>query len=203
MLRKLTALSAALVITGGLLVSTPASAAVKVTNGVSCTKAGATTKTSAGSYKCAKNPLVKNAKLTWLLLSCIKMATSAVAMEKSSATTLASFKAQIPAIELGIAKDTAYRAEVQTKFDGVSERLVLARAKLDAATTKADKAELTKAVLSWSDAKLNYTRMLRTIDASLENLRSSLATATNKPAEFAASVAEARDTAKLICTKGI
>lgn len=203
MLRKITALSAALVITGGLLVSAPANAAVKVTNGVSCTKAGATTKTSAGTYKCAKNPLVKNAKLTWLLVTCINLATSAVKMEASSAATLAKFKAQIPVIQLGITSETARKAEVQAKLDAVNARLVLAQAKLDAATTLADKTVLTKAVLSWSAAVTAYKSVIRGIDATLKKLNTSLTTASKKPAEFAANIKEAKSTATLICTKGL
>ena len=203
MLRKLTALSSALVIIGGLLVSTPASGAVKVTNGVSCTKAGATTKTSTGTYKCAKNPLVTNAKLTWLLVSCINLATAAINMEKSSKTTLANFQAQVPVIELGIANEMTNRAEVQAKLDAVNTRLVLAQAKLDAATTLADKTVLTKAVLSWSAAVRAYTSKIRGIDSTIKTLQASLATASKKPAEFAANIKEAKSTATLICTKGL
>lgn len=51
MLRKIASLSVALVVAGGILVAAPAEAAAKISNGVACTKSGATTKTSGGTYK--------------------------------------------------------------------------------------------------------------------------------------------------------
>ena len=75
MFRKIASISVALVVAGGVMVAAPADAAVKISNGVACTKSGATTKTSGGTYRCAKNPLVTNSKLTWLSIDCITAAT--------------------------------------------------------------------------------------------------------------------------------
>lgn len=60
----------------GVVTAVPASAAAKISNGVPCSKSGATSKTSNGTYKCAKNPTVKNSKLTWLSTDCITTANS-------------------------------------------------------------------------------------------------------------------------------
>ena len=88
MVRKvaIAVLSAAL-ISGGLNVS-PAAAA-KISNGVACSKAGATTTVSGFRYRCARNTMVKNSKLTWLSTECLTAITqynAAVKARKSVGT---------------------------------------------------------------------------------------------------------------------
>ena len=202
MLRKIASISVALVVAGGVMVAVPADAAAKISNGVACTKSGATTKTSLGSYKCTKNPLVSNTKLTWLSLDCVTAANDAVKAQKSAVTTAANFKAQLPVIDLGIATETANKAEIQTKLDDANLRLTAAQAKLAAAKTDADKKLLTTAVGSWTSATRAYASKIRNIDITIKKLEAAKLAATNKPAELAANVADARESAKLICTKG-
>ena len=202
MLRKIASLSMALVVVGGVMVAVPAQAAPKISNGVACTKSGATTKTSLGTYKCAKNPLTSSTKLTWLSLDCITAANDAVKAGKSAVTTAANFKAQLPVIELGITTETANRLEVQTKLDAATLRLTAAQAKLTAAKTDADKKILTTAVASWTSATRAYASKIRNIDITIKKLEAAKLAGTNKPAELASNVANARDSAKLICTKG-
>ena len=202
MFRKIASLSVALVVAGGVMVAVPAQAAPKISNGVACTKSGATTKTSLGTYKCAKNPLTSSTKLTWLSLDCITAANDAVKAGKSAITTAANFKAQLPVIELGITTETANRLEVQTKLDAATLRLTAAQAKLTAAKTDADKKILTTAVASWTSATRAYASKIRNIDLTIKKLEAAKLAGTNKPAELASNVANARDSAKLICTKG-
>jgi hypothetical protein len=202
MFRKIASLSVALIVAGGVMVAVPADAAAKISNGVSCTKSGSTTKTSGGTYKCAKNPLVKNAKLTWLSLDCVTAATDAIKAEKSAVTTTENFKAQLPVIELGITTETANKAEIQVKLDAATLRLTAAQAKLVAAKTDADKRLLTTAVSSWTSATRAYASKIRNIDLTIKKLEAAKLAGTNKPAELAANVTNARDSAKLICTKG-
>jgi hypothetical protein len=202
MFRKVTSLSIALVVAGGVMIAVPADAAVKISNGVACKKSGQTTKTSSGTYRCAKNPLVSSKKLTWLSLDCINSATAAVASQRSAVTTAANFKAQLPVIDLGITTETANKAELQLKLDEANKRLVAAQAKLAAATTDADKKVLTTAVGSWTSATRAYASKLRNIDLTIRKLETAKLAATSKPAELAANVADARASAKLICTKG-
>ena len=202
MLRKIASLSLALVVAGGVMVAVPAQAAPKISNGVACTKSGSTTKTSLGTYKCAKNPLTSSTKLTWLSLDCITAANDAVKAGKSAVTTAANFKAQLPVIELGITTETANRLEVQTKLDAATLRLTAAQAKLTAAKTDADKKILTTAVASWTSATRAYASKIRNIDLTIKKLEAAKLAGTNKPAELASNVANARDSAKLICTKG-
>jgi len=202
MLRKIASISVALIVAGGVMVAVPADAATKISNGVACSKSGATTKTSGGTYKCAKNPLVSNTKLTWLSLDCVTAANDAVKAQKSAVTTAANFKAQLPVIDLGIATETANKAEIQLKLDEANKRLTAAQAKLTAATTDADKKILTTAVGSWTSATRAYASKIRNIDITIKKLEAAKLAATNKPAELAANVADARESAKLICTKG-
>ena len=202
MFRKIASLSVALIVAGGVMVAVPAQAAPKISNGVACTKSGATTKTSLGTYKCAKNPLTSSTKLTWLSLDCITAANDAVKAGKSAVTTAANFKAQLPVIELGITTETANRLEVQTKLDAATLRLTAAQAKLTAAKTDADKKILTTAVSSWTSATRAYASKIRNIDLTIKKLEAAKLAGTNKPAELASNVANARDSAKLICTKG-
>jgi hypothetical protein len=202
MLRKIASISVALVVAGGVMVAVPAEAAAKISNGVACTKSGATTKTSGGTYRCAKNPLVSNTKLTWLSLDCLTAANDAVKAQKDSVTTLANFKAQLPVIDLGITTETANKAEIQTKLDAANLRLTAAQAKLAAAKTDADKRLLTTAVSSWTSATRAYASKIRNIDITIKKLEAAKLVATNKPTELASNIANARDSAKLICTKG-
>jgi len=202
MFRKIASLSVAIVVAGGVMIAVPADAAVKISNGVACKKSGQTTKTSGGTYRCAKNPLVSSTKLTWLSLDCVAAATDAVKSQKAAVTTAANFKAQLPVIELGITTETANKAEIQVKLDDANKRLVAAQAKLAAAKTDADKRVLTNAVNSWTSATRAYASKIRNIDLTIRKLESAKIIAINKPAELETNVADARESAKLICTKG-
>jgi len=172
MFRKIASLSVALVVAGGVMIAVPADAAVKISNGVACKKSGQTTKTSGGTYRCAKNPLVSSTKLTWLSLDCLTAANDAVKAQRSAVTTAANFKAQLPVIDLGITTETANKAELQAKLDEATKRQVAAQAKLAAATTDADKKILTTAVGSWTSA----TRKLQSLQqlTSLQSLQQML-----------------------------
>ena len=202
MFRKIASLSVALVVAGGVMIAVPADAAVKISNGVACKKSGQTTKTSGGTYRCARNPLVSSTKLTWLSIDCLTAANDAVKAQRSSVTTAANFKAQLPVIELGITTETANKAEIQAKLDEATKRQVAAQAKLAAAVTDADKKILTTAVGSWTSATRAYASKIRNIDLTIKKLEAAKLVATNKPAELAANITNARDSAKLICTKG-
>jgi hypothetical protein len=61
---------------------------------------------------------------------------------------------------------------------------------------------LTTAVSSWTSATRAYASKIRNIDLTIKKLEAAKLAATNKPAELASNVTNARDSAKLICTKG-
>jgi hypothetical protein len=202
MFRKITSLSVALVVAGGVMIAVPADAAVKISNGVACKKSGQTMKTSGGTYRCTTNPLTSSKKLTWLSLDCVTAANDAVKAQRSATTTAANFKAQLPIIELGITTELANKTEIQAKLDEANKRLVAAQAKLAAATIEASKRTLTSAVGSWTSAVRAYESKIRNIDITVRKLEAAKLAATNKPNELAANVSNARASASLICTKG-
>jgi hypothetical protein len=202
MFRKIASLSVALIVAGGVMIAVPADAATKISNGVACKKSGQTTKTSGGTYRCARNPLVSSTRLTWLSIDCLTAANDAIKAQRSAAATAANFKAQIPVIDLGITTEIANKAEIQVKLDESNKRLVAAQAKLAAATTDADKRILTTAVASWTSASRAYASKIRNIDITVRRLEAAKLAAVNKPAELASNVADTREGAKLICTRG-
>lgn len=68
------------------LLGAPANAAIS--NGVKCTKAGATTKVGTKVYRCAKNPYFKPTKRTWTLKACL----TAYALWKDATSQYEDFK---------------------------------------------------------------------------------------------------------------
>jgi hypothetical protein len=202
MLRKIASLSVALVVASGVMVAVPADAAVKISNGVACTKAGTSSKTSLGTYKCGTNPLSTSKKLVWLSTDCIAAATSAVKAAETAKLTLAKFEAQIPVIDLGIATESANKIEIQAKLDDSILRLESAKQKA-AAATDANKKTYNSAVVSWTAAIRAYTSKIKSIETDIKRLEAAKIAAKNKPAELALNVADSKDTAKLICTSGL
>jgi len=202
MLRKISSLSVALVVAAGVIVAVPAQAAPAITNGVACKKAGATSKTSLGTYKCGTNPLSTSKKLVWLSTDCITAATGAVKAAATAKLTLAKFQEQIPVIEAGIANEAANKIEIQAKLDDATKRLEAAKV-LAAAATDANKRTYNSAVGSWNAAVRAYTSKIKSIETDIKRLEAAKLAAQNKPAELALNVADSRDTAKLICTTGL
>ncbi len=65
-----------------------------------------------------------------------------------------------------------------------------------------NKAEFEKAVRLWTAASRAYASQVRQVEGAIKRLESARLIAINKPIELAASIADARESAKLICTKG-
>jgi hypothetical protein len=202
MFRKIASLSVALVVAGGVMIAVPADAAVKISNGVACKKSGQTTKTSGGTYRCTTNPLTTSKRLTWLSMDCVTAARDAVTARTNATKTLADFSAQIPVIDLSLVEQKAVLATIQTKLTEANTRLPLAQAKVTTAKTPADKAEFEKAVRLWTAASRAYASQVRQVEGAIKRLESARLIAINKPKELASSVADARASAQLICTKG-
>jgi len=201
-MRKLAAVGVTIIIASGVLTAAPATAA-PVTNGVTCTKSGASTTANGRKYKCSKNPLSTSTKLTWLSNDCLLSANGYLKAKNSSAAISANYTAQIPVIDLGIANEITNKAEIQVKLDESNIRLTAAQAKLAAAKSDADKKILTTAVGSWTSAVRAYTSKINTITATIRKLEASKAVAASKPLELASSIADSKSTALLICTKGL
>ena len=203
MFRKIASFSVALVVAGGVMVAVPAEAAVKISNGVACKKAGTTSKTTLGTYKCGTNPLYTSKKLVWLSTDCIAAAIGAVKAAETAKLTVTKFKEQIPVIDLGIANESANKIEIQAKLEDATKRLEGAKVLAAAATTDANKKTYNSAVGSWTSAIRAYTSKIKSIETDIKRLEAAKLAAQNKPAELALNVADSRDTAKLLCTTGL
>ena len=202
LMRKLASLALALVVAGSVMIATPATAAVKISNGVACKKLNQTTAVSGSKYKCAKNPLSTSTKLTWLSLDCLNSASAYLKSQKDSLVLTANLTAQLPVIDLGITTEIANKAETQKKVDDTNLRLTAAQAKLAAATSAADKKAYTSAVSAWTSAARLYTSQVNKITLNIRKLEAAKLAATTQPAQLKADVANTKANAQLICTKG-
>ena len=201
-MRKLVSISVALFVVAGVMTAVPASAAT-ISNGVKCTKLNQTTTVSGRKYKCAKNPMITNAKLTWLSNDCLISANNFVKAKNESTAISAKYAEQIPVIDLGIANETANKAEIQLKLDESNLRLEAAKVKLAAAKGDAEKKIFATAISSWTSAVRAYTSKMNSIISSIRNLESAKTVAMSQPARLATGIASSKETAQLICTKGL
>ena len=77
MFRKTSVALAALLVASATVIAPASQAAAKISNGVSCTKKGATTKVGTDKYTCTTNPIATGAaakKLVWVWSGCIDAA---------------------------------------------------------------------------------------------------------------------------------
>lgn len=201
-MRKLVSISVALFVVAGVMTAVPASAAT-ISNGVKCTKLNQTTTVSGRKYKCAKNPMITNAKLTWLSNDCLISANNFVKAKNESTAISAKYAEQIPVIDLGIANETTNKAEIQLKLDESNLRLEAAKVKLAAAKGDAEKKIFATAISSWTSAVRAYTSKMNSIISSIRNLESAKTVAMSQPTRLATGIASSKETAQLICTKGL
>lgn len=160
MFRKIAISSIAGLLITGVVTALPASAAAKISNGVPCSKSGATSKTSNGTYKCTKNPIVKNSKLTWLSSDCITTAnsyTKALAnlpkIKTSTDATVAQLDVEIAATQKSMADAALDIPKFQAELEKAKAALALVQA--DAANLAKNKATIDKwkeAIKAWEKA---------------------------------------------------
>jgi len=201
-MRKIVSVVVALFVVAGVMTAVPASAAT-ISNGVKCTKLNQITKVGGRKYKCAKNPMLTKAKKTWLSNDCLVAANNFVKAKKDSTAIAEKYAAQIPVIDLGIANETANKAEIQLKLDEANLRLEAAKVKLAAATGDAEKKILATAISSWTSAVRAYTSKMNSIISSIKNLETAKAVAISQPGRLETGIASSKETAQLICTKGL
>lgn len=169
-----------LVLGATTMMSSPAQAANKA--GGSCTKANATAKIGGDSYVCTKNPIVKNAKLTWVWVECIKSNTA----YNNSAANLVALKAQattaqnkINALKAGLTDDDAQAkaydakaAEAQVKKDAALAKAAEQAAQVQkyGATTTAGKA-YQKNVDMWNGNAKTYDLAIKNFQRAAKLIR--------------------------------
>lgn len=206
MFRKAIVVAGAAALVLASMTAVPASAATKVSNGVACKKAGQTTKVSGSSYRCAKNPLEKNSKLTWLSLDCINTANTynkAVAnlpkIKAATDETVAKLDADMAKQALETEKANKLIPEYQAKIATINTALVALRA--DTANLVKNKATIDKyvsAVRSYEAAIKAYSTVSKQSDRSERAKTQALDQYENSKVDIETTLGMA----KLICSKG-
>ena len=207
MFRKVLVVLGAAALVAASTTAVPASAATKISNGVSCKKAGATTKVGLNTYKCAKNAFVKNAKLTWLSLDCVNTTST---YQKGNAnlpkiklatdSTIAKLDAEIVKQVAQVEKANKLIPEYQAKIDTITAQLVILRADtVNLVKNKKTIDAYASAVRNYEIAIRGFTTVGKQNDRSKKARELALTQYTNSQADVKANL----DLAKLVCTNGL
>lgn len=207
MFRKVLVVLGAVALVAASTTAVPATAATKISNGVSCKKANATTKVGTTSYRCAKNPLIKNSKLTWLSFDCLSISSTykkAVAnlpkVKAVTDSTIAKLDADIVKQAAQVEKANKLIPEYQAKIDTITAQLLVLKA--DTANLTKNKKTIdafTSAVRNYEIAIRGFTTVGKQNERSKKAREAALAQYTNSKTEISTSL----DLAKLICKKGL
>lgn len=206
MFRKVALLSLATVMVAGSLTAIPANAATKVSNGVACKKSGASTKSGGTTYRCARNPLVKNAKLTWLSSDCVSLAAAYNRSKAALPAAKVKTDASLAELDVEIAKWKVEAEKAALDIIDYQSKIAIIKGALD--KLKADTANATVNRLKISQFELairNYESAIKSKSVVTRNLTRFEAnkklvagTYTNVVGE----VGTAKEMAELICLRG-
>jgi hypothetical protein len=201
MFRKvsITVLSA-VVIVGGLTAA-PASAATKISNGTACSKVNAKTTVSGYKYKCAKNPLVKNAKLTWLSNECLTAVTQYQAAIKAQ-TTLGDVVTQTAELDIEYQKAATALATTSAALDKARTQVTQFQATMNASTVPAEKQKWATAISKLANAVLILSGSKTKLSTQVKDLESKKALLLSAPETIKANTVDAKASADLLCAKG-
>ena len=201
MFRKVSiSLVAAVLIAGGVS-AVPASAAAKISNGVACTKVNATTTVSGYKYKCAKNPFVKNSKLTWLSAECLTAVTQYQAAIKAQAD-LANVSDQTAALDTEYATASAALASTTAALEKARAQVTQFQATMNASTVPADKQKLAGAISKLANAVLVLSGSKTKLATQVKDLEAKKALLISAPGQLKTNADDAKASANLLCAKG-
>ena len=201
MFRKAIVVAGAAALVLASMTAVPASAATKVSNGVACKKSGQTTKVSGSTYRCAKNPLVKNSKLTWLSLDCLSSVTNYRNAVKARAD-LGDVAVATAALDNEILVATGELSKASAALDSAKASLTKSRGILNVTTNSNDKLRLSTAISALADAVIQLTNKRMGLDSKLRELNSKKTLLISAPDQIAANVKDAKAYADLVCMKG-
>ena len=202
MFRKVLAASTAAILVS-LTLSVPAStAATKVSNGVPCTKAGTSTKVSGFTYRCAKNALVKNSKLTWLSVECLDSIKSYQGAVKAQ-STLNSSADQIKLLTTQYESISAILVATTTALDNAKAAITKTQATMNATTDPTLKGKLAVEVRELADAIIKLTNSRLKLNNQVRDLDKERKLLTTAPQQLKNAAADAKSSANLLCTKGL
>jgi chromosome segregation ATPase len=191
-------LSAALI--SGVINVSPAAAA-KISNGTACSKSGATTTVSGFKYRCAKNTMVKNSKLTWLSTDCLSAITqynSAVRARNSVANS----SEQVEQLNIEYEKAVTALASVTAAYDNARAQVTKSQAAMNAATVASEKQALAAALSKLANAVLVLSGSKSKLSTQVKDLEAKRELIASAPETFKESVADAKSSASLLCKKG-
>lgn len=202
MIRKL---SATFAVAAMLVVAAPAlsASAATISNGKPCTKSGATTKVSGFKYVCAKNPLVKNSKLTWLSTDCVATAKDYVTKSASAKNIGATTTEALRVIDEAIATANAEKPDLQARIDSETARIAIIKAKIANTTDAGAIATYNKAIKARESYIKAYNTSISTINSKIKALTSQRAAEAAKPTMVVKELASLKEQADLLCTKGL
>lgn len=201
MFRKVTLSLLAAVLVAGTVTAVPASAATKISNGVACSKVNATTKVSGYSYRCAKNTMVKNSKLTWLSVECLAAIKSYDAAVKAR-TDLADVATQTAELDKQLTVATDALTKTTAALDNAKVQINKSRTTLNVTTNAAEKLALSNAISKLANAILVLTTSRSKLDTQVRDLISKKALLASAPQQLAANVTDSKASATLLCAKG-
>jgi hypothetical protein len=202
MFRKASVITVSLFVILGGMQAVPAAAAKKGINGVACSKANSTRTVSGNKYRCAKNPLVRNSKLTWLSFECLTAAkqvkTAARAQKdlRNAGEQTAQLDAEYQAASAALASTTA-------AYEKARAQVTQFQATRDATTNSADKAAISAAITKLSNAVLVLAGSRTKLTAQVRDLEAKKELLISAPDQLKDNVTDARASAKLLCTKGL
>ena len=211
MFRKVLVVLGTAALVAATTTAVPASAATKISNGVSCKKAGATTKVGTSTYRCAKNAFEKNAKLTWLSTDCVnttntylKAKANLPKIKIAAEATIAKHDKSILEISLEVEKAKKLIPEYQAKIATINPILTALKADTVNLTNNKSNIDLyTSAVRSYEKAIADREYYIKTesgIKIKLVEKAKAQAQSQNDDAKI--DVEGHLEMAKLICTKG-
>jgi chromosome segregation ATPase len=201
MFRKVTLSLLATVLVAGTVTAVPANAATKISNGVACSKVNATTKVSGYSYKCAKNTMVKNSKLTWLSVECLAAIKSYDAAVKAQ-VDLADVTTQTAALDAELATATAALTKTSDALDAAKAQIIKSRATLTTTTNANEKLTLSNAISKLANAILVLTASRSKLDTQVRDLVAKKALLASAPSQLASNITDSKASATLLCAKG-
>jgi hypothetical protein len=202
MFRKVIATATASLLIALAFGAAPASAAAKVSNGVPCKKAGTVTKVSGFNYRCAKNALVKNSKLTWLSVECLDSIKQYQGAVKAQAT-LNSSAEQIKLLNSRFESISVVLTTTTTALEDAKVAITKAQTTMNATTDPAIKAKLSVEVRKLADAIIKLTNSKLGLSNQVRDLDKERKVLTTAPQQLKTAAADAKGNANLLCTKGL
>jgi L-fucose isomerase-like protein len=202
MFRKvaITALSAVFIATTFTAPSAVA-ASKKISNGVACTKSNAVTTVAGYKYRCTRNPLVKNSKLTWLSFECLTAVRQFQAATKAQAD-LANVSTQTAELDAEYQKATAALASTTAALEKARAQVTQFQATMNASNNPTEKQKLATAVSKLANAVLVLSGSRSKLAAQVKDLEAKKALLVTAPEQLKTNASDAKASADLLCARG-